>query len=88
MSIKINDNSKPNFVLKEGVILKSVDSKDYGILIGTDRTRDKYNVLLLNTSSHYPESVYAKGVSLDIIKEEFTLVSNAGNYDLILTINN
>ena len=37
MSIKINDNRKPNFVLREGVLLKSTDGGDYGILIETNK---------------------------------------------------
>lgn len=88
MSIKINDNRKPNFVLREGVLLKSTDGGDYGILIETNKIYNQYNVLLLNTSSHYPETVYTKGVLLSDIKEEFIPVSNAGDYDIELTINN
>lgn len=86
MSIKINDNRKPNFVLREGALLQSTDGGDYGILIETDRLEEKYNVLLLNTSSHYPETVYAKGAPLSIIEEGFKPVANAGDYDIELTI--
>lgn len=86
MSIKINDNRKSNFALREGVLLKSIDGGDYGILIETDKLEEKYNVLLLNTSSHYPETVYAKGILLSDIKEEFIPISNAGDYDIELTI--
>lgn len=86
MSIKINDNRKPNFVLREGALLQSTEVGDYGILIETDKLEEEYNVLLLNTSSHYPEIVYTKGVLLSDIKEEFIPVSNAGDYDIELTI--
>lgn len=86
MSIKINDNRKSNFALKEGVLLKSIDGKDYGILLETNRLKEKYNVLLLNTSSHYPETVFAHEVSLSIIEEGFKPIVNAGDYDLTLTI--
>lgn len=86
MSIKINDNRKPNFVLREGALLQSTDGGDFGILIETDRADNKYNVLILNTSSHYPETVYSTGVLLSHIEEDFTPVSNSGDYDIELTI--
>lgn len=86
MSIQIKDNRKPNFVLQEGVLVKSVDVGDYGILLETDRTEDKYNVVVLSVGSHYPQSAYTMGVPLSRVKEDFTPVSDIGNYDIIISV--
>ena len=88
MSIKINDNRKPNFVLREGALLQSTNGGDYGILILSDEVEEKYNVLLLNTNTGYPETVYSEGISLDRIEDVFVGIENKGNYDLTLTIGN
>ena len=86
MSIYIKDNRKPNALLQEGALLRSVDGEDYGILFSTDIINEEYNVLLLSKDVNYPETVYAKGTSLSVIQEGFVSVANAGEYDITVTI--
>lgn len=86
MSIDIKYNKKNKVVLSDGILVKSIDDDDYGILIITDRLEEKYNVLLLSREIGYPETVYSKGVSLDIIENGFVKVANVDEYDISLTI--
>lgn len=86
MGVYIKDNRNSNIVLQEGVLLAHPDTGVYGVVVCTDLTNYKYNVVVLDDRETTLDVFYSEGVDLEEIRDDFDVEEEDGNYDITLTI--
>lgn len=85
MSIKVVKPTEEEQNYTEGVLVSHRELNYYGILVLTGVGDVKWNVISLDdTDTGYIHTVYVNSVNLETIKDNYVVVKNTDNYDVIV----